>query len=141
MMEILNIKADNKLTAEVMDFVETQLTQYEFPVQLLPDILIAAEEIFVNIANYAYNPGEAGEVEISVSVGEKAVLRFKDNGKPFDPLKRAGPDLNVPIMEREIGGLGIHFVKNMMDEAEYEYTGGKNILTISKSVSKQDRTK
>jgi anti-sigma regulatory factor (Ser/Thr protein kinase) len=93
---------------------------------------VAAEEIFVNIANYAYPPGETGDVFISVK-GD-AVLRFEDTGQPYNPLEKADPDLDVPLMEREIGGLGIYLVKNLMDKVEYEHTGGKNVLTITKSL-------
>ena len=134
MMVTLNIKANTDFTAEVMDFVEAELRQHNFPADLQPEILIAVEEIFVNIASYAYEPEKGGYVTLSVTVDEKAVIQFEDTGQPFNPLEGNAPDLDVPIMEREIGGLGIHFVKNMMDEAEYMYTGGKNILTITKNV-------
>jgi len=140
-METKIIKANINYTAEVMDFVEAQLVRSNFPGELLPEILIATEEIFVNIAKYAYKPEEEGEVKISVRAGEKAEIRFEDSGQPFDPLSRGTPDLKLPIMEREIGGLGIHFVKNMMDETEYRYADGKNIFTISKNISKQDEVK
>jgi len=138
-MATLNIKANVDLTGNVMDFVDAELVRHDFPVDLRPDILIAVEEVFVNIATYAYEPNEEGDVNVFVTVDEKTVIRFEDSGLPFDPLKIKDPDLDVPIMEREIGGLGIHFVKNLMDEVEYAYTGGKNILTISKSVSELDR--
>ncbi|MCL2627694.1 MAG: ATP-binding protein [Oscillospiraceae bacterium] len=138
-METIKIKADTDLTAEVMNFMDAELLRNSFPVDLQPEILIAVEEIFVNIASYAYKPAQDGYVELFVEIGEKAVIRFEDTGLPFNPLDGDEPDLNTSIMEREIGGLGIHFVKNMMDEVEYVYADGKNILTITKAVSKQDR--
>ena len=138
-MVALNIKASTDNTGKAMDFVAAELMRQDFTAAMRAEILIAVEEIFVNIASYAYKPDEKGNVNLSVKVGDKAVIRFEDSGLPFNPLERNDPDLDVPIMERDIGGLGIHFVKNMMDEVEYGYTEKKNILTISKGVSKTDR--
>ena len=121
-----------------MDFVDAELARHDFPVELRPEILIAVEEVFVNIASYAYKPAEEGYVKLSVSVDGKAVIRFEDSGQPFNLLESTEPDLDVPVMEREIGGLGIHFVKNLMDKVEYWYADEKNILTISKGISKAD---
>jgi len=139
MMATFNIKANMENTGKAMDFVDSELIRHDFPAGLKPEILIAVEEVFLNIALYAYKPEEDGDVKLSVSVNGKAVIRFEDSGQPFNPLESRDPDLDVPIMEREIGGLGIHFVKNLMDKTEYVYTGGKNILTITKGINKQDR--
>jgi len=138
-MVTLNIKADTENTAEAMDFVEEELLRCNFPADLHPEILIAVEEIFVNIASYAYKPEEKGDLRISVTINKKAIIQFEDSGQPFNPLETTTPELNASIMEREIGGLGIHFVKNMMDEVEYRYDGGKNIFTIIKNTTKQDK--
>ena len=138
-MVALNIKANADNTGKVIDFVAAELKLHDFTAAMRAEILIAVEEVFVNIASYAYEPAEDGDVSLSVTVNGKAVIRFEDSGLPFNPLKNDSPDLNAPIMERDIGGLGIHFVKNMMDKVEYVYADGKNILTISKGMSKQDR--
>ena len=140
-MATLNIKAKVDNVVEAMDFVDSELVRHDFPADMRPELLIAMEETFVNIASYAYKPDEEGDVTISVTVNGKAVIRFEDMGQPFNPLESTDPDLDVPIMERELGGLGIHFVKNLMDKVEYLYADGKNILTISKGVSKQDGVK
>ena len=124
-----------------MDFVEAELERHSIADILLPELLIAVEEIFVNIASYAYKPEEKGDVTLSVMIGEAAVIRFEDSGEPFNPLEKDDPDFDIPIMERKIGGLGINIVKNMMDEVEYEYTNEKNILTISKKLFKADGVK
>jgi len=138
-MATLNIKANADFTGEVMDFVDTELMQHNFPADLRPEILIAVEEVFVNIASYAYESTEEGYVNMTVTVNDKAVIRFEDSGSPFDPLESDDPDLDAPVMERKLGGLGIHFVKSLMDEVEYIYAKNKNILTISKNISIQDR--
>jgi len=137
----LNIRAIAENASKAMDFVEAELLRCGFSPDVQPEILIAVEEVFLNIATYAYKPAAGGDVKLSVTVNGKAVIRFEDFGQPFNPLQISDPDLDVPIMEREIGGLGIHFVKNLMDRVEYGYSDGKNILTISKAVSKQDRVK
>jgi len=135
-MRTLYVNANIEFTGKVMDFIESELSRRNFPAQLRPGILTAVEEIFVNIAMYAYKPENKGNVAISVTVDKKAVIQFADSGKPFNPIENSVPDLDRPIVERKIGGLGIHFVKNMMDEIEYVHSDGKNILTITKDTDK-----
>ena len=97
-------------------------------------ILIAAEEIFVNIASYAYGQ-ETGSAEIRMTVEDGcAGIEFRDSGTPFDPLAKADPDVTLPAEERQIGGLGIFMVKKSMDDVQYRYEGGENILTIRKKL-------
>jgi len=134
-MRTLYVNASTQFVGKVMEFMESELAHCNFPTQLRPGIITAVEEIFVNIATYAYKPEENGNVIISVTVDNKAVIRFEDSGKPFNPLECSPPNLDAPIKDRKIGGLGIHFVKNMMDDARYEHTDGKNILTIIKDIS------
>ena len=120
-----------------MDFIDKELLKYDLAAWLRPEILIAAEEIFVNIASYAYKPAEEGYVKLTVSVENRAkvIIQFEDSGLPFNPLEVQTPDLDAPIMERKIGGLGIHYVRNLMDEVRYLYADGMNNLTISKKLS------
>ena len=119
----------------VLKFVNNELKTNSMISDSWPYIYMAVEEVFTNIAQYAYPPDQAGEVTIFVLSGGEVMIRFEDSGQPFNPLEKEGPNLDVPLMEREIGGLGIHLVKNLMDKVEYEYTGGKNVLTITKSIS------
>lgn len=98
---------------------------------------LAVEELYVNIAHYAYAPG-TGDVEIDCELndeGGKKVLRvtFKDHGTPFDPLAKKDPDITLSAEERGIGGLGIFLTKKFMDSVEYEYKDA-NILTIKKTL-------
>lgn len=120
----------------VVDFVNEQLEQYECPMDVLFQIDVAVEEIYVNIAHYAYNP-EIGEATIRCCIEEEPLcitIEFLDNGVPYDPLSREDPDLELSAEERDIGGLGIYMVKNTMDKVSYEHREGKNILTISKKL-------
>ena len=98
---------------------------------------IAVEELFVNIAGYAYRP-EIGIAVIQVSVFEDPLsveITFIDNGKQYDPLAKDDPDTTLSVKERKKGGLGIFMVKKSMDNVKYEYKDGKNILTIKKHLS------
>jgi anti-sigma regulatory factor (Ser/Thr protein kinase) len=132
-MGALNIQAANENTKAVLDFVTAELEKNNFPKNLHSDILVAAEEIFVNIANYAYNPGAAGEATITAKVTDEAEFTFEDEGIPFNPVENPAPDLDSPLAEREIGGLGLLFVKSLMDKMKYRRDGGKNILTFTKA--------
>ena len=103
----------------------------------LNNIQIAVEEVFVNIASYAYDSdkGSDGEITVSVSVTpEKLVIEFEDSGTPYNPLAEADPDTSLSADEREIGGLGVFMVKKMMDDVRYRHEGGKNILTLEKKL-------
>ena len=135
MMDTLKIAANISSIGAVLDFTEAALAKHDFPALLQSNILVAVEEIFVNIAHYAYEPEDEGFAELFISIDENIVMRFEDSGKHFDPTKKEAPDLSVPIEEREIGGLGLHLVKQLMDKVEYEYSNGKNILTIKKGIA------
>ena len=130
----LTILACVKNNDTVMHFVTAELMRQNFCAPEHPDILVAVEEIFVNIAHYSTPPAEAVDVDITVWVEDGvAAIRFEDTGRSFNPHELAAPNLDVSLMERKIGGLGWHFVKNLMDRLEYEYTDGKNIVTIFKN--------
>lgn len=119
---------------DVLDFINEELEAHDVPMKTIMQLDIAIEEIFVNIAHYAYNP-EIGEAAITVDVRQEpacAEICFIDHGKPYDPLKREDPDVTLGVEDREIGGLGIYMVKKSMDEVSYAYEDGQNILTIRK---------
>ena len=96
----------------------------------------AVDEIFSNIANYAYKPvdGKATVGFADSNENRQVEIVFEDSGKPYNPLKKEDPDVNLPIEERDIGGLGILIVKKSMDEVLYEYKDKKNILTLRKKI-------
>ena len=94
---------------------------------------IAVEEIFTNIARYAYAPGEGSAVIGVLAEPGRAEITFSDTGMPYNPLLREDPDVTLAAEEREIGGLGIFMVKKTMDEMRYEYSTGQNLLTLVKT--------
>jgi len=98
---------------------------------------VVAEEVFINIAHYAYTP-DKGKAKVRLEISSEPsvlTLTFIDRGKPYDPLAREDPDITLPIQERPIGGLGILLTKRMMDEAAYDYKDGQNILTLKRRLS------
>ena len=120
----------------VTDFVDEQLEALGCSMRAETQINIAIDEIFSNIARYAYDP-DVGSATVRIEVEEEplsVIITFMDKGVPFDPLKNAAPDTGLSAEERDVGGLGIFIVKKTMDEVSYEYCDGKNILKIKKHI-------
>ena len=136
-MKSIIVPAVTEQLETVQTFVEEELGTRDCSPKVLIQINIAVEEIFVNIASYAYRP-EVGEAEVCVEVCEdplRVVIQFLDRGKPFDPLAKEDADTSPEALERREGGLGILIVKKSMDAVTYSYENGKNILTIEKKLS------
>ena len=135
-MREMDIAATLENLDTVMAFVDQQLEEVGCSMKAQMQIDIAVEEVYVNIAHYAYNP-EIGGVTIRVQIEEEPleiILTFIDKGKPFDPLAKEDPDVTLAVEDRQIGGLGIFMVKKSMDNVSYEYNEGRNILTLKKKL-------
>ena len=135
-MKELTIAATVENIGTVTEFVNEQLEALDCPMKAQMQIDIAIDELFGNIAHYAYNP-DVGNATVRVEVTEEplaVIITFIDGGVPYDPLKAADPDITLSAEERQIGGLGIYMVKKSMDEITYEYKDGKNILSIKKKL-------
>lgn len=100
-------------------------------------ILIAADEVFTNIASYAYpTGGESGTIEIEVRLDNPGLtVTFSDSGVPFNPLETPAPELEADVENRPIGGLGIFLVRKLMDSVEYRRENDRNVLLFRKDVS------
>ncbi len=135
-MKELEIDATVENIEKVTDFVNELLEQYDCPMKAQMQIDIAIDELFGNIAHYAYNP-DVGPATVRVEVTDDpitVIITFIDHGVPYDPLKKADPDITLSAEERDIGGLGIYIVKKSMDDITYEYKDGQNILSIKKKI-------
>lgn len=133
-MNELTVEASVENLENVLVFINRELEGVGCNMKTQMQIDIAVEEIFVNIAHYAY-VSEIGSVELCIEIIEEplsAVITFSDNGIPYNPLEKADPDVTLSAEERNIGGLGIYMVKKSMDGMEYKYKDGKNILCIKK---------
>lgn len=136
-MKELTIAATVENIEVVTDFVNEQLEALDCPMKAQMQIDIAIDELFGNIAHYAYDP-DVGEATVRVEVTENpmaVIITFIDKGIPYDPLKQADPNTSLPAEERELGGLGIFMVKKSMDEITYTYKDGQNILAIKKNLN------
>ena len=132
----LNIEALTSNLQQVLDHVDACLEEAECPVKVQMQIDVAVEEIFVNIASYAYAPG-TGDALVGVCILEdpkRVEITFKDNGAPYDPLAKDDPDVTLAAEDRPIGGLGIFMTKKMMDDVIYENRDGSNILKLVKNL-------
>ena len=132
----LTLEAKVANLQQVLDFVDENLTSMRCPMKILMQIDVAVEEIFVNVASYAYTPN-TGSVTIRMDLLEKpraVVITFIDSGIPYNPLAKEDPDVSLSAEERSIGGLGIFMVKKTMDKMEYEYTDQKNVLKMYKNI-------
>ena len=135
-MKELTIEATPENVDKVIEFIDVILEEYGCELKVKMAIDVAVDELFSNIARYAYHP-ETGYATVSVDVIQEPLsveITFVDNGKPYDPLAKADPDTTLSVEDRQIGGLGIFIVKKSMDAVNYEYKDGKNILTIKKNL-------
>ena len=132
----LTLEAKVQNLQQAIDFVDDVLMAMNCPMKLQMQIDVAVEEIFVNVASYAYAPG-TGSVTIQVEkLTDPAALQitFIDSGSPFDPTAKDDPDVTLSAEQRKIGGLGIFMVKKSMDSMTYERTDGQNILRLTKNL-------
>lgn len=135
-MKELTVKADDKNLEQVLAFIDEILEAHECPPKTQMQIDVAVEELFVNIAHYAYSP-DTGPATLRVETQKEplsVIITFIDGGTPYNPLAKPDPDVTLSAEERGVGGLGIYIVKKSMDNVLYEYKDGKNILTIIKKI-------
>ncbi len=133
-MSELVVDAKTENLEQVNDFIADNLMGC--PMKLLMQIDLVVEEVFVNIANYAYKD-KVGKAKVMCELDKEnnlLTIVFEDKGVPFDPLSKEDPDITAGADEREIGGLGIFLTKKLMDEVLYENKDGKNILKLIKKL-------
>lgn len=133
LQETLTVQNDVKQVTLVNEFVKNVAQRTGYSPEQVSSIQLAIEEAVVNVMNYAYPEGETGEVEIQAAASAD-LLRFKviDSGMPFAPTDAPDVDTSLSAEERQIGGLGIFLVRQMMDVINYERIDGKNVLTLTK---------
>jgi serine/threonine-protein kinase RsbW len=138
LMVSVQTRIPNRLDAmaEVAAMVEAFCKEYGVSRRILNDVNVALDEVLNNVISYAFEPGARSEIGISVEIrGGKIVIDVEDAGRPFDPLGAPPPDLTGGLRERRVGGIGIHFVRNLMDAVEYARVGELNRLRLSKSLT------
>ena len=121
--------------SEVVAFTESEIEKADCPMKTALSLTVAIEEMFVNVANYAYTNGGTATLAIEHDREKNEILfRLTDSGIPFNPLAKPDPDITLPVEKRKIGGLGIFMMKKAMDEVFYANENGKNILTMIKKL-------
>jgi len=133
-MKEITVNASVENLAAVTRFVDEQLELLDASPRAQMQIDVAIDELFSNIAYYAY-PGSFGTAVVRFEEdGETVHITFIDQGIPYNPLEKEDPDIGLPAAERELGGLGIFLVKKTMDQLSYKYEDGRNQTTISKKI-------
>ena len=135
-MKELTVDAVLENIPSVTAFIDGQLEALDCSMKAQMQIDVAIDELFSNIARYAY-PDGPGKATVGIEFDEEnrmCSVVFSDEGIPFDPLAQQAPDTSLPLMDRPVGGLGIFLVKKTMDAGEYRHENGRNILTIRKRI-------
>ncbi|MCD7738366.1 MAG: ATP-binding protein [Lachnospiraceae bacterium] len=134
----LKLQASNDTLYTVRDAIENALKGFGCPKAERTDILMSVEELYTNIASYAYG-GQRGDVAVQMDMigDQRCRVTFVDHGIPYNPLERKSPDITLSAQKREVGGLGIFMVKQMMDSVRYRFENGCNILTIEKDIARE----
>lgn len=133
MKKEMSLIATVEKTPDVLGVAEDMLIAVDCPVPVITQILLSIEEIYVNVASYAYGE-EEGECKIIYNVEKNRIeVDISDGGIPFDPLAKEDPDITLKAMDRPIGGLGILMTKKMMDEVNYRYENNENHLFLAKN--------
>lgn len=135
-MKELTVKAVLENISKVTEFIDGELEAIGCPVRAQIHIDVAVDELFGNIAHYAYT-GDAGNATVRFNFDESTHLisvTFIDDGVPFNPLEHKEPNVTLPMEEREVGGLGIYLVRKTMDTVKYRRENNCNILTIEKKI-------
>ena len=124
------------MLSDILGFVDQTLENCECPMKIQTAVCVAIEEVFVNVAHYAYGEGE-GDLTLGIGFDPQSrtlTFRMTDRGVPFDPLQKPDPDITLSAEDREIGGLGIFIAKKTMDSIAYVYENGENVLTMIKKI-------
>jgi anti-sigma regulatory factor (Ser/Thr protein kinase) len=138
-MKHLTLPNDIETIPQLNEFIDGFCEERGIGMNVSMRLNLAIEEAVVNVMNYAYPKGMVGYVDIDVEADEKIItFVISDTGMPFDPTRKADADVTLSVEERPIGGLGIHLVRQIIDEISYRYADHKNILTLRKKLNKQE---
>ena len=133
----LRLTNDLDAMAGLPDWVERFATDRRLPPDVIHDLHVVLDELVNNAISYGYDAGARGEIVVRLRhAPDHLAVEVEDDGRPFDPLQAPPPDLTSPLAERQVGGLGVHIVKNLMDEVAYARVGGKNVLKLLRNLAR-----
>jgi serine/threonine-protein kinase RsbW len=121
----------------VVEFAERFGEEHQLSAELVMTIHLVLDEVVANIINHAYDDSAEHQIRVTLALeGSELGIRVEDDGRAFDPLAAPPPDLDLPLEERPVGGLGIHIVRSVMDAVEYQRDGGRNVLSMRKTIGR-----
>ena len=138
MTDSVELRLANDLAglAQLADRVESFGAAQRLPASVVNALNVALDEAVSNAINHGYDAGVRGEIAVRLRrAPEGVLLEVEDDGRPFDPLQVPPPDLTLPLERRPVGGLGIHLIRNLMDEVSYTRIGGRNVLKMVKRLA------
>jgi anti-sigma regulatory factor (Ser/Thr protein kinase) len=111
--------------------------EHQLPAEVVMTIHLVLDEVVANVIAHAYDDTAEHQIRVTLTFDESLLaIRVEDDGRPFDPLAAPPPDLDLPLEERPVGGLGIHIVRSVMDDVEYHRDGGRNVLIMKKTIGR-----
>ena len=131
----IKTEANESNLDKILDYVSAKFEEAGASPKVITELAIAVEEIYINVAHYAYKP-DTGPATVKVDIDKEnrvGTVTISDNGKPYNPLEREDPDITASAEDRPIGGLGILMTKKLVDEAEYEYKDNQNVMKLKKA--------
>lgn len=129
----LTVASDLGNLARIAEFVAAAAARLGLNEQQTFEVQMAVDEACANVMEHAYGPGQAGEIQIRCeTAGDDLVVTIRDQGRPFDPSLVPAPDLSCPLSERQIGGLGLYFMRRLMDRLEFHFNATGNELRMYK---------
>lgn len=121
----------------IQEGIDEMIQRWNIPVQMGFTLNLVLEEAFTNIVKYAYNDQQPHSIDIEFTKNDNIIeITLIDDGMEYDPTQKDDPDLDVPLQERQIGGLGIFLIKKLMDSVQYKRESGKSYLTLTKDITK-----
>jgi len=137
-MNHLTLPNDIETIPRLNEFIDGFCEEQGISMEISMSLNLAIEEAVVNVMNYGYPEGTVGYIDVEVDADKESItFVITDTGKPFDPTKKEDVDITLPAEKRGIGGLGIHLIRRIMDNIDYQYIDKKNILTLKKKLNKQ----
>ncbi|HSE02134.1 MAG TPA: ATP-binding protein [Burkholderiales bacterium] len=120
----------------VVEAVNRLAAEHHLIAEVVKDMQVALDEVLSNIVDYGYADDAEHEIRIRLRLLDNVLeATIEDDGVPFNPLDRGAPDTRAPLRERRIGGVGLHFVKNLMSEVRYDRVGNRNRLVLRKKLT------
>jgi serine/threonine-protein kinase RsbW len=136
--DFVELRLANDLAAltALAERVDAFGAEQRLPANVVNAVNVVLDEAVSNAINHGYDAGARGEIVVRLRRRADGVLvEVEDDGRPFDPLQAPPPDLTLPLEQRPIGGLGIHLIRNLMDEVSYARVGGRNVLKMAKKLA------